>query len=141
MFRNRERVLKIVVWVVVLTMVLAVSAINRNDLRNTKLWMVATALLGGLFLAGQVYEFTTFYREGLGYTESLFASSFYTLTGFHGVHVAVGIIMLLATMAMIAKNKIAMSKQPETVEMVGLYWHFVDVVWIIIFTLVYLIPA
>ncbi len=54
---------------------------------------------------------------------------------------AVGIIMLLATMAMIAKNKIALSKQPETVEMVGLYWHFVDIVWIIIFTLVYLIPA
>jgi len=124
-----------------LTMVLAVSAINRKDLRNTKLWMIVTALLGGLFLAGQIYEFTTFYREGLGYTESLFASSFYTLTGFHGVHVAVGIIMLLATMAMIAKNKIAMSKQPETVEMVGLYWHFVDIVWIIIFTLVYLIPA
>ena len=124
-----------------LTMVLAVSAINRKDARNTKLWMIVTALLGGLFLAGQIYEFTTFYREGLGYTESLFASSFYTLTGFHGVHVAVGIIMLLATMAMIAKNKIAMSKQPETVEMVGLYWHFVDVVWIVIFTLVYLIPA
>ena len=54
-----------------LTMVLAVSAINRKDLRNTKLWMIVTALLGGLFLAGQIYEFTTFYREGLGFTTSL----------------------------------------------------------------------
>ncbi len=123
-----------------LTMVLAVSAANRKDDRNTKLWLVVTAVLGGLFVAGQVYEFTTFYREGLGYTESLFASSFYTLTGFHGVHVSIGIVMLLATMAMVAKDKISGDKA-ETVEMVGLYWHFVDVVWIIIFTLVYLIPA
>jgi heme/copper-type cytochrome/quinol oxidase subunit 3 len=123
-----------------LTMVLAVSAANRKDDRNTKLWLIITAVLGGLFVSGQVYEFTTFYREGLGYTESLFASSFYTLTGFHGVHVSVGIIMLLATMGMVAKNKISGDKA-EAVEMVGLYWHFVDVVWIIIFTLVYLIPA
>ncbi len=123
-----------------LTMVLAVSSANRKDDRNTKLWLIITAVLGGLFVAGQVYEFTAFYREGLGYTESLFASSFYTLTGFHGVHVSIGVIMLLATMAMVAKNKIAGDKA-ETIEMVGLYWHFVDVVWIIIFTLVYLIPA
>ena len=123
-----------------LTMVLAVSAANRKDDRNTKLWLIVTAVLGGLFVAGQVYEFTTFYREGLGYTESLFASSFYTLTGFHGVHVSVGIIMLIAVMGMVAKNKIAGDKA-ETIEMVGLYWHFVDVIWIIIFTLVYLIPA
>lgn len=123
-----------------LTMVLAVSAAGRGDDRNTKIWMGSTAALGGLFLAGQVYEFTVFYREGLGYTDSLFASSFYTLTGFHGVHVAVGIIMLLSTLAMLAKGKISGDKA-ETVEMVGLYWHFVDVVWILIFTLVYLIPA
>jgi heme/copper-type cytochrome/quinol oxidase subunit 3 len=123
-----------------LTMVLAVSSAHRKDDRNTKLWLVVTATLGGLFVAGQVYEFTTFYREGLGYTESLFASSFYTLTGFHGVHVSIGIIMLMALMGMVAKNKIPGDKA-ETVEMIGLYWHFVDIVWIIIFTLVYLIPA
>jgi cytochrome c oxidase subunit 3/cytochrome o ubiquinol oxidase subunit 3 len=124
-----------------LTMVLAVSAANRKDDRNTKLWLIVTATLGGLFLAGQVYEFTSFYREGLGYSESLFASSFYTLTGFHGVHVAVGIILLMSLMGMILRNRVVEHKKPEAVEMVGLYWHFVDVVWIIIFTLVYLIPA
>jgi cytochrome c oxidase subunit 3/cytochrome o ubiquinol oxidase subunit 3 len=123
-----------------LTMVLAVSAAQRKDDRNTKLWLVVTATLGGLFLAGQIYEFTSFYREGLGFTTSLFGSSFYTLTGFHGAHVSIGIIMLLALVGMIAKNKISGDKA-ETVEMVGLYWHFVDIVWIIIFTLVYLIPA
>ena len=99
-----------------------------------------TALLGGLFIAGQVYEFTTFYREGLGFTTSLFSSSFYTLTGFHGVHVSVGVIILLATVGMNIKNRIHGDKA-EVVEIVGLYWHFVDIVWILIFTLVYLIPA
>jgi len=123
-----------------LTMVLAVTAARRKDDRNTNLWLTVTALLGSLFVAGQVYEFTTFYREGLGFTTSLFSSSFYTLTGFHGVHVTVGVIMLLATVGMILKRRVPGDKA-EVVEIVGLYWHFVDIVWILIFTLVYLIPA
>ena len=123
-----------------LTMVMAVSAAKRKEEQRIRLWLTVTALLGSLFLAGQVYEFTVFYREGLGYTTSLFSSSFYTLTGFHGVHVAVGIIMLLSLVAMLARNRV-LGDKAETVEMVGLYWHFVDIVWIIIFTLVYLIPA
>ena len=123
-----------------LTMVLAVSSAHRKDDRNTKVWLSVTALLGALFVAGQVYEFTTFYREGLGFTTSLFSSSFYTLTGFHGVHVTVGIIMLMSLVGMIGKNRVPGDKA-ETVELFGLYWHFVDVVWILIFTLVYLIPA
>jgi cytochrome c oxidase subunit 3/cytochrome o ubiquinol oxidase subunit 3 len=123
-----------------LTMVLAVSSAKRADDRNTKLWLSITALLGSLFVAGQVYEFTTFYREGLGYTTSLFSSSFFTLTGFHGVHVSVGIIMLLSLVGMITKGRIH-GEKAEVVELIGLYWHFVDIVWILIFTLVYLIPA
>ncbi len=123
-----------------LTMVLAVTAARRHDERNTKVWLVLTALLGSMFVAGQIYEFTTFYREGLGFTTSLFSSSFYTLTGFHGVHVTVGVIILLSVVGMMIKNRIPGDK-PEVVELVGLYWHFVDIVWILIFTLVYLIPA
>lgn len=123
-----------------LTMVLAVTAAAREDDRSTKLWLTITALLGATFVGGQVYEFTAFYREGLGFTTSLFGSSFYTLTGFHGVHVTVGIVMIMATRAMIARNRIPGQKS-EVVELIGLYWHFVDIVWIVIFTLVYLIPA
>lgn len=123
-----------------LTMVLAVSAAKRKDDQRTRTWLTVTALLGGLFVAGQVYEFTIFYREGLGYTTSLFSSSFYTLTGFHGVHVSVGIIMLMSLVGMLLKGRVRGDKA-ETVEMIGLYWHFVDIVWVIIFTLVYLIPA
>jgi cytochrome c oxidase subunit 3/cytochrome o ubiquinol oxidase subunit 3 len=123
-----------------LTLVIAVTASRRGDDRNTNVWLTVTALLGSLFVAGQVYEFTTFYREGLGFTTSLFSSSFYTLTGFHGAHVTVGVIMLLATVGMIMRQRIPGDKA-EVVELVGLYWHFVDIVWILIFTLVYLIPA
>jgi cytochrome c oxidase subunit 3/cytochrome o ubiquinol oxidase subunit 3 len=123
-----------------LTMVLAVTASRRRDDRNTKVWLCVTATLGSLFVAGQVYEFTTFYREGLGFTTSLFSSSFYTLTGFHGVHVSVGVILLLTVVGMIVRRRTADDKS-ELVELVGLYWHFVDIVWILIFTLVYLIPA
>jgi heme/copper-type cytochrome/quinol oxidase subunit 3 len=123
-----------------LTMVLAVSAASMHDDRRTNLWLTITALLGATFVGGQVYEFTSFYREGVGFTSSLFSSSFYTLTGFHGVHVTIGIIMLMALVGISKRGRIPGNKA-EVVELVGLYWHFVDVVWIIIFTLVYLIPS
>ena len=123
-----------------LTMVLAVSSAHRKDDSKTNLWLTITALLGATFVGGQVYEFTAFYNEGMGFSTSLFSSSFYVLTGFHGVHVTVGLIMLLALRGMLKNNKVPGSRS-ETVEMIGLYWHFVDIVWIIIFTLIYLIPA
>ena len=121
-----------------LTMVLAVNSAKRNDTRNTNLWLVVTALLGSLFVGGQVYEFTSFYHEGLGFTSSLFGSSFYTLTGFHGVHVTLGVIMLLSLVGIINRDRIT-GDRAEVVEMIGLYWHFVDLVWVVIFTLVYLL--
>lgn len=123
-----------------LTMVLAVSRMQKGDVRRARIWLVTTALLGSTFVGGQVYEFTAFYREGMGYTTNLFTSSFYTLTGFHGVHVTVGVIMLLSLVVMIMRNDWGAEKA-EAVEIIGLYWHFVDIVWIVIFTLVYLIPA
>jgi heme/copper-type cytochrome/quinol oxidase subunit 3 len=122
-----------------LTMVLALSAIQRGDERNNRVWLLTTAALGGIFIGGQVYEFTGFYREGLGYTTNIFGSAFYTLTGFHGVHVSVGIVMLMSLYVRSLRGHLHQS-HAETVEIVGLYWHFVDVVWILIFTIVYLIP-
>jgi cytochrome c oxidase subunit 3/cytochrome o ubiquinol oxidase subunit 3 len=122
-----------------LTMVLAVSAVKRNDLRAMRIWITTTALLGASFVGGQVYEFTVFYREGLGYTTNLQGSAFFTLTGFHGVHVSLGIIMLLSLLMLSLRGRLN-ADRAETVEIIGLYWHFVDVVWIVIFTVVYLIP-
>jgi len=109
-------------------------------LSGAQLGITVTALLGATFVGGQVYEFTSFYHEGLGFTTSLFSSSLYTLTGFHGVHVSVGVVMLLSTAGILSRSKVPGDKA-EVVELVGLYWHFVDIVWIVIFTLVYLIPA
>jgi len=123
-----------------LTMVLAVSAAQQRDDRQTVVWLSVTALLGSTFVGAQVYEFTSFYHEGVGFTTSLFSSSFFTLTGFHGIHVTVGIIMLMSLVGIISRSKVPGDKA-EVVELIGLYWHFVDIVWIVIFTLVYLIPA
>jgi len=123
-----------------LTMVLALSAVGRGEMDRGKAWLLVTSMLGGIFIGGQVYEFTTFYREGLGYTTNPASSAFYTLTGFHGVHVSLGIVMLMSLFVAVVQGKLT-SKNAETVEIVGLYWHFVDIVWIFIFTVIYLIPA
>ncbi len=122
-----------------LTMVLALSAVARDDMDRGKAWLLVTACLGGVFIGGQVYEFTAFANEGLGYTTNPAASAFYTLTGFHGVHVSLGIVMLMSLWVAAQQGKLT-SKNAETVEIVGLYWHFVDIVWIFIFTVIYLIP-
>ena len=122
-----------------MTMVLALSAIQRGDHQRCRLWLATTALLGATFISGQVYEFTSFVKEGMGYTTNTAASAFYTLTGFHGVHVTVGIIMLLSLVSLSLRGRLPQEKA-EVVEIAGLYWHFVDVVWIVIFAVVYLIP-
>ena len=122
-----------------LTMAMAVGAIHRGEERRCRTFLVTTAMLGALFIAGQVYEFTSFVKEGLGYTTNIFGSAFYTLTGFHGVHVSVGIVFLLGLAIMSLRGNLG-PERAETVEIFGLYWHFVDIVWILIFTVVYLIP-
>lgn len=122
-----------------LSMVLAHSAISKRDYKGTRVWLAATALLGSTFIAGQVVEFTVFFREGIFFNGNLFGSAFYTLTGFHGVHVTIGILMLVTLLILSFSGKLK-SDRAETVELVGLYWHFVDIVWVLIFTIVYLIP-
>jgi len=120
-------------------MVLAVGAQMRGELSRARTWLVTTALLGMVFISGQVYEFTSFVTEGMGYTTNTASSAFYTLTGFHGVHVSLGIVMLMSLFMMSLRGRLP-KERSEVVEIVGLYWHFVDVVWILIFTVVYLIP-
>ncbi|MEX0869021.1 MAG: heme-copper oxidase subunit III [Nitriliruptoraceae bacterium] len=122
-----------------LTMVLAHSAHARGDLRRMRLWILATAGQGAVFLGGQVFEFTVFVKEGLVLTESPFASSFYVLTGFHSAHVFIGILLLLTLYAFSHTGKVQAHQDVKT-EMIGLYWHFVDIIWVVIFTVVYLIP-
>ena len=131
-----------------LAMVLALAAVQNKDvpkrnaseriLGNSSLWLLATAALGITFLGFQAYEFTSFVHEGLSIRTNLFGSSFFTLTGFHGAHVTAGVIWLLTLFAIDRKRGLG-PRDEVNVDIAALYWHFVDVVWIAIFTLVYLI--
>jgi heme/copper-type cytochrome/quinol oxidase subunit 3 len=131
------------------TMVLGLSAFQRNERRKGALYTTATALIGATFLGVQVFEynqlmFVHHYPVGVSTSGhftpdvSLFASCFFTMTGFHGAHVAGGVIAmtLLAIRSWFGAYG---SNNYNSVEIVGLYWHFVDLVWIILFTVVYLI--
>ncbi len=132
-----------------LAMVLALAAVEMKDqpmpsefgariLRSSKLWLWMTALLGVTFLGFQAFEFTSFVHEGLTIRTNLFGSSFFTLTGFHGAHVTAGVLWLLTLLAIDYRRGLG-PKDALNVDLAALYWHFVDVVWIAIFTLVYLI--
>ncbi len=123
-----------------LTMVLALSAIQRDEIRKSRVWLAATALLGTTFIAGQVYEFTTFVHEGVALSTNPASSAFFLLTGFHGTHVTLGIIMLLSLVGFSMVGRLT-KENSLVVELVGLYWHFVDIVWVVIFTVVYLMPS
>ena len=120
------------------TMVLALSSIQRGNRRGLQIWLFTTAILGILFLSGQAYEFTVFHHEGLSLSRNMFGTTFFVLTGFHGAHVTVGVLILLSLFTMTLQGKIT-QKESLHIELAGLYWHFVDIVWIVIFTLIYLI--
>ncbi len=121
-----------------LTMVLALAACQRGDRRATTGWLAGTALLGMTFVGGQCYEFTRFFYDGLKLQSNLFGCTFYVLTGFHGTHVTIGVVWLWTLFTLAIRGKIPAEKSLD-VEIAGLYWHFVDIVWIAIFTLIYLI--
>jgi heme/copper-type cytochrome/quinol oxidase subunit 3 len=125
-----------------LTMVLAHNAMSRGDQNGTKTWLFATAALGSVFLGGQVFEFTEFIVEfDMTLTTNPAASAFFVLTGFHGIHVAIGVIMLLSLWGLSRRRQGLSNKGGLNLEMVGLYWHFVDIIWIVIFTVVYLLST
>ena len=122
-----------------LLMVLALAAVRRGDRFQSRLWLAGTAFFGLIFLGFQAYEFTSFVHEGLTLQTNLFGSTFFVLTGFHGGHVTLGVIWLLTLLGLDLRGRLG-TPDAVKVEVAGLYWHFVDVVWIVIFTLVYLIP-
>ena len=127
-----------------MSMVLAYSAINRGDLKAFRIWLLSTCMLGATFLGFQVFEFYDFSEHGLTPRTNLFGTTFFTLTGFHGAHVTVGVIWLLSIFgySLIGGKKaerILADREALSVDLAALYWHFVDIVWIVIFAVVYLI--
>jgi cytochrome c oxidase subunit III len=120
------------------TMQLGVWAIRRNDQRKLILWLAVSMLLGIAFLCGQGYEYSKLISEGMTLSSGVFGSTFFTLTGFHGAHVAGGAAFILITLLRARSGQFT-ARYHDTVEMASYYWHFVDVVWLGLFSTIYLL--
>ena len=121
-----------------LAMVLALDGVQQGKKGYASAGFLGVIILGGVFLGFQYYEFTHFVHEGLTIPQNLFGSTFFVLTGFHGAHVTMGVLWLIVLFVRFLMGKVPPEKALQ-VEVAGLYWHFVDIVWIVIFTVVYLI--
>jgi len=119
-------------------MVLALDSLKHNDIPKFRLWTLGVCFFGSIFLGFQVYEFSHFVDVGLTLQQNLFGTTFFTLTGTHGIHVTLGVIWLLSFL-ITSYIRPMNSKDAVYLEVAGLYWHFVDIVWIVIFTIVYLV--
>jgi heme/copper-type cytochrome/quinol oxidase subunit 3 len=111
----------------------------KGNIKQLKIWLVITMILGATFLFGQGNEYYHLIREQITLGASVFGTNFFTLTGFHGFHVFVGLVLLsiLLTMTLLGDFN---SNQSTVIQTVGIYWHFVDAVWIVVFTVVYVMP-
>ncbi|MGX1264776.1 cytochrome c oxidase subunit 3 [Rossellomorea marisflavi] len=121
-----------------LTSVYAMYHMKNYNVKRMQAWLLITVLLGASFLALEIYEFNHYVHEyGHTFTSSAFGSSFYTLVGFHGAHVAFGLLWIVTLMLRNAKRGLNLYNAPKFY-LASLYWHFIDVVWVFIFTVVYL---
>jgi len=122
-----------------LTVHFAVSAIRAGKRGMCSVWLAATLLLGGIFLGGTAHEwYHLIYHDGLTIRTNLFGSTFYSLVGLHATHVIVGLFML--ALALIFSLRVAVtSKHTDRLEVLSLYWHFVDGVWVVVFLVVYVL--
>jgi cytochrome c oxidase subunit 3 len=112
------------------------TAIKQNNVQGLRTWFAVTALMGATFLTGQVYEY---FHLDFGLRSNLFASTFYVLTGFHGLHVCFGLVLIAAVLWRSLKSGHYSSQHHFGVEAAELYWHFVDVIWVILFLLLYIL--
>ena len=120
------------------TMVKAFASVQDGNIAGLRKWLIATVIIGASFVGIQAYEYQHLIEKGFVPSEGLYGSTFYTMTGFHGFHVTVGVICLIFVTLRSFQGRYT-AKDHRGVEVVGLYWHFVDLVWIILFTIVYLI--
>ena len=120
-----------------LTVWRAEVGLRRGSQRAFKSWLLVTIILGAIFLYGQGSEYLHLYGEDVTVSRDIFGTSFFTLTGFHGLHVLLGLIALAVVFVLALKGEFA-QKHSSAVETVALYWHFVDWVWVVIFSVIYL---
>jgi len=118
---------------------LGVFAAERGDVRKLRMWFVITFVMGAVFVAGQITEYAQLLSEGITLSSSAYGSVFYLTTGFHGMHVTGGLIAFLFVLGRTYASRRFTHRQATTAIVVSYYWHFVDVVWIGLFTMIYLI--
>jgi cytochrome c oxidase subunit III len=118
---------------------LGVFAAERGDVRKLRMWFIITFIMGSVFIAGQVTEYAQLVKEGITLSSSAYGSVFYLTTGFHGMHVTGGLIAFLFVLGRTYASRRFTHRQATTAIVVSYYWHFVDVVWIGLFTMIYLI--
>jgi len=120
------------------TLLMAEHKYKKGNIKSLKIWLIITIVLGAVFLIGQGKEYGRLIHENVTLGGSVFGTSFYTLTGFHGLHVFIGLIILSIVLLL---TYLGDFNQPSgAISTVALYWHFVDVVWIFVFTIVYVLP-
>ena len=112
------------------------AAIKRNDLKGMRKWYKITAAMGAIFLLGQIYEYMTL---GYGLTTNIFSNCFYLMTGFHGLHVFIGLLLILGVLWRSRRPEHYNATKHTGIEMAEIYWHFVDIIWIVLFTLLYIL--
>lgn len=111
-------------------------AIKKGDVKGLRLWYLATAIMGIIFLGGQVYEYLSL---GYGLTTNVFSNCFYVMTGFHGLHVFIGVLLIFGVMWRSRRDEHYDASKHTGPEMAEMYWHFVDIIWIVLFTLLYIL--
>jgi heme/copper-type cytochrome/quinol oxidase subunit 3 len=121
-----------------LTFFLSERAHARQDFKGVALWLSATVILGLAFLFGQAHEYYKLISKDFTLSTNEFGTSFYTLTGFHGLHVLLGLIFLGIILGLSVKG--CLKGQFSVLATAGIYWHFVDAVWLVVFTLIYVLP-
>jgi heme/copper-type cytochrome/quinol oxidase subunit 3 len=121
------------------TIHLAVRSFRAGDRNGVSRWLAMTVALGTIFLFGQTREYLGLFAHGVTISTNLFGSTFFTLTGFHGLHVLMGLVALGALLGIAMSGRLGEIK-PSGFEAVSMYWHFVDAVWVVIFASVYLLP-
>lgn len=120
------------------TLLLGEHQYKKGNIKSLKIWLIVTIVLGLIFLVGQGKEYWRLYHENVTVGNSVFGTSFYTLTGFHGLHVFIGLIILSIVLLLTYLGDF--DKPSGTISTVAIYWHFVDIVWIFVFTVVYVLP-
>jgi len=115
------------------------AALHRGSNRGMIGWLALTIALGAVFIGGQGLEYRNLLVHGMGISTNLFATTFFTLTGFHGIHVVVGLLAMLIVLGLALAGDFK-TNPPPALKMVGVYWHFVDIVWVFVLTVVYILP-